>query len=269
LYGPYLGKPKNECSEEEIKAYESGSLKNDDKNNIWNGLVRIPQEICKEANLIVYDVKKAEELHLKMRSRVRAASAKAEEEGEEEPMDTKEDEESEDVITEEERQQSIFLNPNDDEKVRCWYAVDLDHILAWGLKTSADQRKSAKINAERFDVTIEKGTPKEKRIPYCYLVPDTDIRKLIRGYNKRWNDRVDVRDASGDVGFVIAPRLRNQGNLRNVQLTFRVHAYVIIWDPLPSNKTHILPKLHPLMPTLQNFVNSPFDLIKQQQDTLK
>ncbi len=253
--GPYLGKTKDECTQEEIKAFESGELKGTNQ-SLWNGLIRIPGDVCKKANYPIYDEEKAREAHLL----VKEHRMQLTKQDDNDAMDTNEDD---DEIPETERLLSPYLNVDDDLKTRCWYAMNPDHILSWTLTTSLDQRKSCGVYSERFDVTIN-----EKRILAYYMIPDTVLRGLIRSFKSVWEDRVDVREnALESVYFTIAPSNRKQGYLKNVSIEFTVHCYVIWWKPVPEN-TELAPVLHPNFPAFVNFVNSPFDDLSEQMNKL-
>lgn len=294
-YGAYHGKPASECTQAEATAFKSGALCNTNQ-SLWNGIIRIPSEVCKSANLPLYDERKALEAHFKTKqlaykeSLTRgppgvatkdggiAASGDAQEDDDDDGgimmMDTSTDgtgsagAEDPYFVTEEERKQSIFLNVDDDKKIRCWYLIPHDHLLSWPLTTTLDQRQSAGVYALRLHAAAPAApaaasaaaSAAAKTNFLCgYLVPDNVLRGLIRSYESRWQNRVDVReDALNTVGFTVAPSNRAQGTLHDVNLEFTVHCQCIFWNQIPNN-VPLAPKLHPKFPPFVNFVRTPFD----------
>jgi hypothetical protein len=244
LLAPFMGKPRHECSLEEIEAREAGAIHPEDPQTLWNGLVYIPGNVCKEAGLPLYSEENAEALHQEAK-RLQIKFSEV-------PVFGRPNLET---ITDEEREQSKFLNHPDDLRIRCWYAMDVNHVLSWPLDTSHDQRRSVGIYCERMDATIN-----QKRVPVCWLLPDTTLRGLMREYTKTWANKVDTRhDWKNTVGFTVAPLNQTQGDLKDVHLSFRVQCKCIVWKN-PS-ETPLAPKLHPDFPPLRNWVDSPFDEI--------
>lgn len=273
--GAVFGKPLQECTQAEINfASNSGSCDRGRSQSLWNGLVRIPAEVCKRANLPLYDEKKAIEAHLRIKRLVDTQgltrgvqnehtenTAAVDDGGEDDGgimmMDIDDSGAGgADQITDEERKQSKFLNVDDDKKIRCWYLIPADHLLSWPLTTTLDQRKSAGIYAVQFYATAPNAGGKF----LCgYLVPDSVLRGLIRSYESRWQNRVDIReDALNRTGFTVAPSNRSQGTLEGVNLEFTVHCQCIFWNQIPDG-VPLAPKLHPKFPPFSNFVRTPFD----------
>jgi hypothetical protein len=272
--GAAFGKPTEECTQAEINFASAGRAREREQ-SLWNGLVRIPAEVCKRANLPLYDEKKAIEAHLRTKRLVNAEGLTRGEQKEPNENtaavvdDGGEDDggimmmeiddsgaEGANQITDEERKQSKFLNVDDDKKIRCWYLIPADHLLSWPLTTTLDQRKSAGIYAIQFYATAPSAGGKF----LCgYLVPDSVLRGLIRSYESRWQNRVDVReDAQNCAGFTVAPSNRSQGVLEGVNLEFTVHCQCIFWNQIPDG-VPLAPKLHPKFPPFSNFVRTPFD----------
>lgn len=288
-YGAYMNKPADECTQLEIAAYKSGVLNNTNQ-ALWNGITRIPADVCRKAHLPLYDEQKALEAHLKTKELVykngltRPGVDDDDDDGGIAMMDISDDG-AQQQITEEERKQSKFLNVDDDKKIRCWYHMDPDHLLTWPLTTALDQRKSAGIYAIRLHVAPPsfapsgaegssnnfappKGGPGGAKSKFLcgYLMPDAVLRGMIRSYESCWQDRIDFRDdALNTTGFVIAPSNREQGALSGVELEFTVHCQCIFWEPPPSNWSGIAPKLHPAFPAFSNFVRTPFDDVLGQR----
>jgi len=255
LYGPWCGKTKEECTQEEIEAREHGPNLSEFPDTLWNGIVRIPQNTCKDAKLPLYSEEAAMSLHKAHKARATATSVRKPKEKQDDDeggciqMELEEDNEEDDIVTEDERKQSKFLNASDEVRIRCWYALDLNHILTWPMNLPYGKRRGFNIVATRLDSIAQK---KKTRTPVCWLVPDTTLRLLIRDYNKNWQDRIDIRhDWKNTVAFVIAPDNVAQGDLQNVELTFMVSMDIILWRT-PDKK--IAPAANPNLANIWNFV---------------
>lgn len=100
---------------------------------------------------------------------------------------------------------------------------------------------------------------REKSYLFCYLVPDTALRGMMTEYNLRWADRVDVRPF-GDFGITLAPinNISQPHTIPRVQLEVKIHMSYIVWNDPPPERPVIAPVLHPQMPGILNFVQTPF-----------
>jgi hypothetical protein len=267
---------------------------------LWNGIIYIPGSVCKEAGLLLYDEEKAREAHLKSTNSASAGGAGAarkqlegeEEEGatskaggEEEDdmgvqdMDCGSGDEEGDEIPPEEFEKSRFLGGVEDEnKIRCWFALDPKHVLLWPIaNTRPEVLKGAGMHVETFDIATSgasgaaanTGTSGNSTSGasgaaggvsrFCYLVSDVTLRGLIRNYTSAWSGKTDFRKFE-DIGITIAPASKDvMGTLQNYkQLSFRVVCYFIFWKTIPQG-TVLKPTLHPDMPSFQQFVETPLD----------
>jgi hypothetical protein len=275
--GVYGEKTEEEmCLTEKVRLKQHLSGENvlvDSDNMLWEGVIKIPKEVCVEAGLNIYNEESAISAFLKQREAHQKLVQKGNEElkkfGESssDEMDISDDEDVLDKfskmgISQEEKESSDLLNANDDLKRRCWYAIDMEHVLAWSLKTSAMQLRSVGIDSFQIHVTtMNKVTNAKDVVPFCHIVSDVSLRGLIRLYNISWANRVSVKPAT-QVGFILAPLNRNKDiKIKDVKLTFRILGNYILWKP-PNDKL-ILPKLHPLFTPFKSFVISPFHQLSQ------
>jgi hypothetical protein len=255
LDGVFAGKSKEESTREEI-AYRQEKGDSSLSSVLWNGIIHLPAALCEKAGLALYSDAKAEAYYLAERNKARD-KRKAHTFGEEEEEDEDEKVSDPNYISEEERAKSPILNHPDDLRVRCWYAMDINHVLAWPLHTSGIQRRSIGIYAQRLDATIAK-----KRVPLCWLVPDTDLRGLMRNYNNSWANKVDTRTSiMSDVGITLAPLQKHQGTLEHVDISLRIVLKCIIWKENTDTFCKVAPKMHPDFPPLSYWTDSAFDEI--------
>lgn len=202
----------------------------DDDDNLMHGIIKIPEDVCKQANLPLYSDEGAMVLHMTHREIVFAADQE---------------------ISDEERRTSKWLNWPEDKRMRHWYAMDPRHVLSWGLHMSWDSRRAIGLEAERLDIVHAK----EKRIAGPFLVPDTTLRTLIHDFKKTWGNRVDARrDICNTEGFFLSPKWKHQGAIRGVKLKFTIHCKYIVWrDDVPPSKW--APALHPSYPGVERWVD--------------
>lgn len=200
--------------------------------NLMHGVIKIPDDVCKRANLPLYSDEGAMALHMAHREVAFAADLE---------------------ISEDERRTSKWLNWPEDKRMRHWYAVDPRHVLSWGLHMSWDSRRAIGLEAERLDIVHGK----QKRIAGPFLLPDTTLRTLIHDFKKTWGNRVDVRrDIGNTVGFFLSPKWKHQGAVRGAKLKFTIHCKYIVWrdeNDVPPSKW--APVLHPSFPGVERWVD--------------
>lgn len=239
LAGPRYGKPREECCEREIEAHQNNETMG---SVLWDGLIRLPSALCKEAGLFLYSNEEAEKLYLLHRKLQKTVPLFGEANDEEGAGDT--------FISDSERRESKYLNWPDEQRIRCYYAMDYNHVLSWPLHTAWDVRRRYKIECERLDISLADG----KRVEGPWLVPDTVLRSLMQHYQKTWANRVDVRkDVFNTTGFVVAPFSKYSGDCKDVKLRFTVHCKCITWNNNAS--THVAPRLHPAIPSVQHWIH--------------
>lgn len=250
-----LDKREEDCCRMELEHRRNVPQPSDDQNSLWNGIIYIPGEECKRMGLQLYNAQLAWEMH-KQYMKEQRKQVDAEESlpkfGEEEPMDTKEDEEDSD--NEYQGTTSNFLGTLDDLQVRCWFALPPNHVLSWPCNTSENHREQMKLKVFNWNVYT-----KDQTHLFCYLVPDTVLRGMMTEYNIRWANRVDVRPF-GDLGIRVAPvnSLSQPTPIDRVQLEIQVHFSVVAWDNPPTDRPLIAPILHHDMPTIMEFRQTPF-----------
>jgi hypothetical protein len=234
LFGPFLDKPKEECCAAEVYARENNTIPSPQDNNLWNGIVRIPADVCKKAGLPLYDANV-----ILQREKERLSKFET----------TEKVELDENVIAHQ------ALLP-DHEQSRCWYAMDTQHVLAWSLDTSNAQRVSMGIECLHVERVIGK-----QRIRVCYLITDASLRQLIWDYNCVFANKVDIRSNVKDtVGFYLAP-ITGKDESVEVNLKFEVELKYVGWlDPNPNQA--IAPKIPMTFPPFVAFQRSPFEKIK-------
>ena len=231
LAGPRFGKPRAECCQREVDAMQRDSS---DSNTLWNGLIRLPAALCKEAGLNLYSDDSAMKLHLLHKQMLRDDTL----------FGTEIDDDT-NVISDRERKESKYLNWPDSERIRCYYAMDFNHVLAWSLHVPDHIRRQQNIECERLDITLVDKTGVETRVEGPWLVPDTVVRSLMENYQESWANRVDIRkDVLNTTGFIVAPFIKQQGTRKNVNLRFTVHCKCIVWRPFESG-VRVAPRVHP------------------------
>jgi len=259
----------------------------DPATNLRCGLVQIPAEVCKEAGYELYNEEAAMELHMQnkreqgkilVKSKNPSTSptetamkeegvsqssspqaAMTTDDSEAIPMDEDDDEEE---ISQAEWDASKYPNVLDEQKIRSWVALPWDHVLTWCFHTSDIQRRSMGLRCRILNIQESYVNPVTKRPdkrnkPFCWLVPDVQVRAIEQQYIRSWHDKVDVRDSLGEIGITIAPPLRQQGTLRNVSIKLRVQMYVIFWKKSEGD-SRVAPKLLPTFPVFTQFVSDPF-----------
>jgi hypothetical protein len=233
-YGPWIGKQEKECCEAEKQLYVNG--KTGEIQSLWNGIIRIPQDVCKEAGLPIYSLENAEAYHINIKKQAMEKGSM---------MD-----DSVHIITEQERKHSKVLNVPDENKIRCWYAMDLDHTLSWAFTLPLERRKQMGLFVKSLDLEIKK---KNKTLQSCWLVPDVDLRYLMKYYQESWYNQIDIRkDWTNEVAFVIAPNNIYQGTLKNVEASLQIHLTAISWDA-PDNFNNVAPVLDKRFPSAWDF----------------
>jgi hypothetical protein len=246
----------------------------DPESNLRGGFVRIPPDVCKEGGYVLYDEEKAMALHMQHKQAteeyLKSKMPPPEEESMTLPlsgsvmeddavsMDVGEEEE----ISRAEWESSKFLNVREDQKIRSWFAVPWDHVLTWCFHTTDTQRASMGLRCKVLHVRETYTNPVTKRPdkrnkPYCWLVPDVQLRAVEQEYIRSWHDKIDVRQSLGDIGITIAPPLKHMGTLQGVSLKLRVNMYVIFWKPR-NDAAQVAPKLLPTFPPFTQFVDDPF-----------
>ena len=229
LYGVYTGKEKHESTQDEIDARQNDTIDKNEPQTLWNGIIYIPSNICDKVGLPLYDQKRVDEAFLNQKLRRMQINT-------EEQTNINVNE-----ITEEDRKQSALLNCPDDGRIRCWYAIDPNHVLSWSLRTSYSERIRMGIMCQNFPIVVNK-----KRIEAAYLVPDATLRFLMRDYNKNFDDKVDIRKGNwyDTVGFYIAPITDQKETVQVKDVKFRVTLKFIEWKEPPVG-SKINPVLHP------------------------
>lgn len=256
LWPPFEKRQEDMC-QLEIERRQQAPPPAPNMNNLWEGIIYIPGENCKRMGLPIYNRELAWELH---KEKIQRERRKTEQEEEKqlpvfgEAMDTAEDEPLENF---EGTTSEYWGNTRDDLLARCWYALPPNHILAWPLATSDSHRKQMGVReVQNWHIYTDGGKTTHL---FCYLVPDTTMRGLMTEYNLRWSDRVDVRPF-GDFGVTVAPlnNISQPHVIDRVRLECRIHFAMVAWNDPPADRPIIAPCLHPQMPGIMAFKQTPF-----------
>lgn len=176
----------------------------DPATNLRCGLVQIPAEVCKEAGYELYDEEAAMELHLqnkrdqgKIHLQSKNTSLQTPTMKEEDDSDAMELDDG-DEISQAERDASKYLNVLDEQKIRSWVALPWDHVLTWCFHTSDIQRRSMGLRCRILNIQESYVNPVTKRPdkrnkPFCWLVPDVQVRAVEQQYVRSWHDKVKIK----------------------------------------------------------------------------
>jgi hypothetical protein len=252
----YFKKEKEDCTQEELKVLSSSSCDDDKPPCLFNGIVYLPGHVCREAGLLLYNEEKAREAHLKSTNNKKEKDDDNEDHVQD--MDCGSDNEEEDDIPEEEYKTSKFLGAVDDEnRIRCWFAIDPQHILLWPIKdTKPEVLRGAGMHVQTFDISTSEKSP---LIRLCYLVSDVTLRGLIRSYSQSWANKTDFRNFN-DIGITIAPASKTMGTISNYHIQFRVVCFFIFWKSLSQQQQpRLKPVIHSDLPSFLQFVETPMD----------
>jgi hypothetical protein len=169
------------------------------EDNLKNGIVEIPAEVCREAGLLLFEGAPEPPQDWKEEKDVdEAAEALA-------SMDISEGDRSarfkaEWMAQAEKRELYPILH---------YYAVPINHVLAWGLH-SKEYAAQHKVNREEFFFTPP-AAPKGAKtkglggdILLYYLVSDVSMRAMRANFDKHWLGKVDSRPLN-NMGFDFVP----------------------------------------------------------------
>jgi len=103
-----------------------------------------------------------------------------------------------DEISQAERDASKYLNVLDEQKIRSWVALPWDHVLTWCFHTSDIQRRSMGLRCRILNIQESYVNPVTKRPdkrnrPFCWLVPDVQVRAVEQQYVRSWHDKVKIK----------------------------------------------------------------------------
>jgi hypothetical protein len=236
FYGPYIGKEEKESTSIEKDMFINKKINPNEIQSLWNGIIRIPQDVCIDAGLPIYSLENAEQYYINLKKHAMERGSIINE--------------NVNIITDEERKNVKELNTPEEHQIKCWYAVDLDHTLTWAFRLPVQRRREMKLFVKSLDLDIPK---KNISLQSCWLVPDVDLRYLMKDYQESWYNQIDIRkDWSNEVAFVIAPNSKSQGFLKNVEASLKIHMTAISWDA-PENFQNVAPILDRAFPSAWDF----------------
>lgn len=166
------------------------------RDNIQNGIIQIPREVCLEARLPVYKGTPKTDEHV-VEALMEQMSISDD--------DKKKQETREKMLAAAERgwNESIKDDPSK-EKVECFYAVPVMHVLAWPLHSDAFlQQNKVQVEMLRFRPRGEDGDP----VALYYLVSDVFFQSMVNGFfdaELGWWDKLDCRPLN-ETGVNLVP----------------------------------------------------------------
>lgn len=205
------------CNKEFVRTM---ALIND--SNLMNGIIKIPGEVCKAAGLPIFNgfpgpeesllVKYMEQLSLRQKdiedAREQREYRKKMGLSDPEPMNTIEEEE-EDIDMEAYKQAFIDETKKqqeerhkDDQFIKFYYALPINHVLAWPLQ-SEDYARGCGFRSEQFRF---KNPDTGKSVILYFLVGDCYMDLMVKWFREKFMNMVDVRPLNS-VGFEFVPML--------------------------------------------------------------
>lgn len=201
--------------------------------NLRNGIVEIPHQVCAEANLPVWtgDLKDPDDAFVEqMMKRDNIDSAN-----------------KVDWIRTFKAQQLETIN-KDAEKITHWYAIPFNHVLSWGLH-SDEFAKSRRFT--RLIMSRHSG-------PMYFLVPNDAFRCIWTEFCSTWLGKVDSRPLRA-CAFQFLPHLRGQNCTGLIEMRAWV-SYFVAPDNVDIQK--LAPVLAPDFPPVHLWSN--FEMEKQE-----
>lgn len=230
------------------------ALVNED--NLQNGIIKIPPEVCREAGLRVFNgapeppddwvlIDAMERMDMSEDDNDRAAQFKSQ------------------WIAQAERQGQFPISH--------YYAVPINHVLAWGLQ-SKEYAAVHKVDREEFFFTpvLPPTATKEKvsgplgagDILLYYLVSDVSMKAIQDDFTKHWMGKVDARPLDS-IGFELVPLTgarRYPGLAESVKevkvdvLTVRsTISYMVAPKLSKAQLANLAPTLCPTFPTCRDW----------------
>jgi len=145
----------------------------------------------------------------------------------------------------------------DDPKVDAFYAVPINHVLAWGLH-SEDYMKANGGRAEQYRfLNPDTGEP----ILLYYLVADRYMDAMVEALKKTWMGKVDVRPLS-DIAFEFLPMLHGEypdipEETTTVRGVLKIRAYLDYMtapsDLSQATLNELAPALSPTFPSCHDW----------------
>jgi len=184
--------------------------------NLWNGIVKIPKDVCLAARLPVFQGfpgPSADQLADYMEQL--SVSQKEIEERRHKQQHDEEEEEEEDMggamdIDMESRKlefiESTRKRQEEDYKdadfINFYYALPINHVLAWGLRDEEYARQHG-FRAEQFRFL---NPETNKPTVLYFLVGDAYMDKMVEIFREQWMNKVDVRPLKS-CGVELVPQL--------------------------------------------------------------
>jgi hypothetical protein len=165
------------------------------RDNIKNGIIKIPREVCLEARLPVYKgTPEADERVLEgLMSQMSLEGDADKAEARQKMMDA----------AERGWNESLKNDPSK-ERVECFYAVPVMHVLSWPLHSDAFlQQKKVEVELLRFRPAGEGNDP----VALYYLVSDVFFQGMVDGFfdsSLGWWDKLDCRPLN-ETGVKLVP----------------------------------------------------------------
>lgn len=213
--------------------------------NYMNGILEIPRDVCVAAGLNVYQGPPTppEEMIVDALNNANVP-----------------DNAENRAIYTEKYQAQWTLDMKDRTPIRAYFAIPVNHVLAWALRSVAFS-VAHKIHVEVFDFTPPPGNaagldPNRSIILY-YVLPDVEFQSIVKSFKTSWLGKVDMRPLSS-IHWEFAPLLERERypdlppatNAVTGVISVRSHlTYMIPPKLTPQQQKGLFPALHPEYPS--------------------